>query len=129
MEGRCATFSIKGILDDIQSIDFGILGLWSNEIIDSLVSDLYERDLKTIDEFYGTFDYFINSDDDVLRRRVLIHKFNYIKVKMTDKLCSININLNDRYIDEEPDLQFSRLDSILVFDFGNSDSETDIDIE
>lgn len=127
MEGRCATFSIKGILDDIQSIDFGILGLWSNEIIDSLVSDLYERDLKTIDEFYGTFDYFINSDDDVLRRRVLIDKFNYIKVKMTDKLCSIN--LNDRYIDEEPDLQFSRLDSILVFDFGDSDSDIDIDIE
>lgn len=215
MEGRCDTFSIKGILDNIQDIDFGVLGTWSNKIIDSLSSDLYESEFKKIDEFYGTFDYFINSDDNILRRRVLMDKFKYIQEKMTDilkericysdkdeaiirlekaeykidfkkrtishtidtgtnkdiyymnygaqvkdleyfflkdpfleepviqighgnttniinvhiydedmvitKLCSFY--LNHKYIDEEPDLEFSRLDSILVFDFGDSSDE------
>ena len=37
------------------------------------------------------------------------------------KLCSFY--LNHKYIDEEPDLEFSRLDSILVFDFGDSSDE------
>lgn len=219
MEGRCATFSINGILDDIQSIEFGVLGTWSNEIMDSLASYLYEREFKTIDEFYGSFDYFVSSDDDFLRRRVLMDKFKYIQEKMTDilkkrigysdkneaiiriekaeykidfkkrtishtidnepnkgryymnygaqvkdleyfflkdpfleepiieishgvttnnihvhiydedmvkrtELCSFYIN--DRYVDE-PDLEFSRLDAILAFDFGDSDSDIEFE--
>jgi hypothetical protein len=166
--------------------------------------DLYEKDFKTISEFYGTFDYYINSDDNILRRRVLMDKFNYIQAKMTDilkekigykdkanikienleytidfkkrtishtiengpdkgayftsygpqvkdieylfsrdfmcvigpKSTIINVHekgsftnpicsfyINDMYIDEEPNFVFSRLDSNIVFDFGDSSDE------
>jgi len=85
-EGRCSTFSIEGILDDIESIDFGVLGTWDNNILDSLAKELYQTRFKTIDEFYYEFDYFIRNDDDSLRRKVLIDKFDYIQAKMTEIL-------------------------------------------
>jgi hypothetical protein len=62
IEGRCPTFSINGILEDIQAIDFGCFAGWDNKTIDSLAADLYKKELKTISEFYDTFEYFISRD-------------------------------------------------------------------
>ena len=205
VEGRCPTFSIERILDNIQSIEFAVLGTWNYKTLDSLSEDLYQRSSNTISEFYQTLNYYIESDYDTLRCRVLYEKFNYIQAKMTcilknkigyedkneaiikienleykidfktrtishttkkgckyytnygehvkdleyffleDPMIHIehgmsiniihifhkdrNINpfcsfyLNGKYIDEESSLNFSRLEYILVYDFGDSSDE------
>ena len=120
IEGRCPTFSINGILEDIQAIDFGCFAGWDNKTIDSLAADLYKKELKTISEFYDTFEYFISSDDYILRRRVLMDKLKYIQVNMPDILKK-----QTGYCDKIDtwNLDFSRLDAMLAFDFGDSDEE------
>lgn len=120
IEGRCPTFSINGILDDIQAIDFGCFAAWDNKTIHSLATDLYKKDLKTISEFFDTFEYFISSDDYILRRRVLMDKFKYLEVNMPDILKK-QPGYSEKI--DTSNLEFSRLDAILAFDFGDSDEE------
>jgi hypothetical protein len=120
IEGRCPTFSIKGILDDIQAIDFGCFAAWDNKTIHSLATDLYKKDLKTISEFFDSFEYFISSDDYILRRRVLMDKLKYMQVNMPDILKK-QTGYSEKI--DTSNLEFSRLDAILAFDFGDSDEE------